>query len=368
MRRLDKTERLGDPVARNALVAIAVVLVGAAIYWLRDILTPLALAIFLLLMIDSLARLLEMRARWLPRWAPMPLALAISVILFIVTAVIVAENAAGFANKLIGYGPKLNGLLARISDVVGVGFPSSLDQVFDRLNPTRYVGSLAQGLQSFASNAAFVLIYLGFLIASRAGSHHKAGRLFPDPNERRGAGEAFARIRNGVERYLWIQTVTGAVIAAGSWAIMAAVGLDNAFFWAFLIFVAGYVPIIGGAIGVLLPPLFALVQFDSFWQAGVLFAVLNLINFVVGNVILPRMQGDSLNLDPVVVLLALAFWGALWGLPGMFLSTPLTVMTMVILAQFPGAMRIAILMSGDGDPLGTGDGEPVKAGPKPTAR
>ena len=76
------------------------------------------------------------------------------------------------------------------------------------------------------------------------------------------------------------------------------------------------------------------------------------IAFVVGNIFLPRMQGNSLNMDPLIVMLSLAFWGAIWGLPGMFLSTPLTVLSMVILAQFRGSRWIAILLSGDGDPLG----------------
>jgi AI-2 transport protein TqsA len=162
--------------------------------------------------------------------------------------------------------------------------------------------------------------------------------------------KVFQSVRNGVEQYLWIQTVTGLMIAAGSWAIMALVGLDNAAFWAFLIFIVSYIPIVGGAVGILLPPLFALVQFESFWPAVVLIAVLQAINFVVGNIVLPRMQGDSLNIDPVVVLLSLAFWGAIWGVPGMFLSTPLTVMFMVILAEFRGTLWIAVLLSSDGNP------------------
>jgi hypothetical protein len=68
------------------------------------------------------------------------------------------------------------------------------------------------------------------------------------------------------------------------------------------------------------------------------------------------MQGDSLNMDPLVVLLSLAFWGALWGITGMFLSTPLTVLVMVILAQFEGSRWIAILLSANGDPQGLGRG------------
>ena len=78
--------------------------------------------------------------------------------------------------------------------------------------------------------------------------------------------------------------------------------------------------------------------------------MLQAIQFVVGNIILPRMQGDSLNMDPIVVLLSLAFWGLIWGMTGMFLSTPLTVMVMVILAQFDGTRWLAVLLSADGQP------------------
>jgi predicted PurR-regulated permease PerM len=71
---------------------------------------------------------------------------------------------------------------------------------------------------------------------------------------------------------------------------------------------------------------------------------------IIGNVVYPRMQGRSLNLDPVMILLSLAFWSGIWGLTGAFLSTPLTVMAMVILAQFDGSRWIAVILSADGDP------------------
>ena len=169
-----------------------------------------------------------------------------------------------------------------------------------------------------------------------------------------------------MERYLWIQTVTGLIIAVASWVVMIAVGLENALFWAFLIFIVNYVPIVGAAAAIVLPALFALVQLDGYMRALLLLAGLWAITFVVGNILLPRMQGDSLNLDPLIVLLSLAFWGALWGLTGMFLSTPLTVLAMVILAQFEGSRWIAVLLSADGDPqkLGRGfDRSPDEAAP-----
>jgi predicted PurR-regulated permease PerM len=187
-------------------------------------------------------------------------------------------------------------------------------------------------------------------MASRRSFERKLVSLFRNREERQEAVSAFLRIRDSIEQYLWVQTVTGLMIAFGSFIAMLSVGLNDAAFWAFVIFVASFIPIIGGVIAVAAPPLFALLQFDSLWQAIVLFAVLNAISLVVGNVTYPRMQGRSLNMDPVVVLLALAFWGAIWGMAGAFLSTPLTVMAMVILAQFEGTRWIAVLLSADGNP------------------
>ena len=339
-----------DKVTRNATVFLAVIAGGATLMWLAPILTPLALALFLAVMIDSFARVLETRLPAVSHRLATPLALVLSALIFGGTAYFIADNATSFAGQLVDYTPRLEGLIARMAGALGMDVPPTIDQMFRQLNPTRYLGQVAKGLQSFASTAAFVLVYLGFLIASRRGFERKVIGLFPNREERQEAVAAFLRIRNGIEQYLWVQTVTGLIIAAGAYVAMLAVGLDNALFWAILIFVASYVPVIGGAVAVVAPPVFALVQFDTFWQAIVLFGVLQLITIFVGNIVLPRMQGRSLNIDPVVVLLALAFWGAVWGLTGAFLSTPLTVMIMIILAQFDGTRWIAILLSEDGDP------------------
>ncbi len=346
--------------SRTSLIIIAAVAVGFTLYFLRGILTPLALAMFLAVMIDGFARLLRDRIPGFPARAAMPAAVVFSILFLGLTLWFVAANAAGFVNQLVNYGPRIDGRIAQGADFLGVAAPPPVRELIGRFNPARYIGAVAGGFQNFASDAVFVLIYLGFIIASRQGFKQKAKALFPDEAERQEAGKTFDRIRSGVERYLWIQTVTGLMIAFGSWVAMAAVGLDSALFWAFLIFLASYIPIVGGVIGVALPPVFALVQFETWWQAFLLLGILQGVQFVVGNVVQPRMQGDSLNMDPVVVLLALAFWSLVWGLPGAFLSTPLAVMTMVILAQFEGGRRVAILLSADGDPLGVDD-RPVKS-------
>ncbi len=341
---------LRSSTTRNSLVVLAVIAVGAALWWMQAILTPLAMAVFLLIMVDGFARVLHAKVRFLPEWAVLPAAILILLAALGVTLLIVLENAAGFATQLLQEGPRLNVVLARAAGLFGVTVPPTVQSLADQLNPTRYLGQVVGAMQSFGSGALYALIYLGFLIASRSGFRRKALALFPDLGELQNATTVFIRIRDGVERYLWIQTVGALLIAAGSWAAMAALGLSNAVFWAFLIFVASYVPVIGGFVGALLPPLFALLQFEAYWRAIALFAALQVVFFMVGSVLQPKMQRDGLNIDPVVVLLSLTLWGALWGVAGMFLSTPLTVMLIIVLAQFESSRWIAILLSGDGQP------------------
>ena len=337
-------------VARNALVILAVIAGGTTLYVLAGILTPLALALFLAVMIDGFARVLEHRLPPVSHKAAMPLALVLSILLFGGTAVFVAMNGAAFVTQLVAYEPKLDTIIYEVAARAHVKDPPTVLSLIRGLDVSKYLGLAARAVQDFASTALFVLVYLAFIIASRRGWERKAVGLFPGREERQEAVVAFLRIRDGVEQYLFVQTVTGLMVAGLSWVAMAAVGLHDSLFWAFLIFLAVYIPVAGGVFAGVAPPLFALVQFDGYGRAIILFAVLQLIGMIIGNVVYPRMQGRSLNLDPVMILLSLAFWSAIWGLTGAFLSTPLTVMAMVILAQFDGSRWIAVILSADGDP------------------
>jgi len=347
-------------VARNALVAIAVVATGAAVYWLRDIMTPLAMAIFLLIMIDGVKRSIETRTGIPTRYAGVA-ALILVVVLFFISIAIIVNGAAGFFSEASGVssriGPRIDQILIDGGRLLGIETVPTAAELMGQLDVRSYLASAAMQAQGVLTGAFFVLIYLAFLMASQAGFRRKINGMFPDRGARAEALEVFQRVRGGVEGYLWVQTVTGALICAAAWILMRAVGLQNAEFWTFVIFVVGFIPVLGGAVAGLAPPLFALVQFETYWQAAVLLGGLQLILFISGNLIQPRMQGDNQNIDPVVVLLALAFWGKLWGVVGMFLSTPLAVMAMAILAEFRGSRWMAILLSGDGEPYAD-DAEP----------
>ncbi len=341
---------MSSPAARSAVILIAAVISFAALYWLRAIVAPLALALFLLIMIDGLAGSVRRYARAIPAAASLPAAIALVTMAFLGSVWIVVHGAQGFIARLSQFHTRLAEITAEVAGHFHLVTAPSFDELLTRIDPTQYLGVLASGGGDFLSQVLFVLLYLGFLLAARSSFRKKIISIFPNRDDRAGAQHVFDRVRLGVEQYVWVQTVLNAVIGIICWAMMTAVGLDNAAFWAFVIFVSSYIPIIGGMLAVLAPPLFALIQFHSYWQAGVLLVGITAVNFVAGNIFLPRMQGKSMNIDPVVVLLSLAFWGALWGVAGAFLSTPLTVVVMAVLAEFEGSRWIAVLLSGDGEP------------------
>jgi predicted PurR-regulated permease PerM len=341
-------------VARNAQVLTAVVLAGAAVHWLAPILTPLALATFLMVMTDGMARSLRARFPAVGQ-ASLAVALALSVIGFGLVVYLVAENGAGFVGRLMADQSKLNHLMTGFARSSHIGIPHTVNQLLARIDLGQFLPAVAAGVQNLLSNGLYVLVYLGFLLAARTGFERKMVRLFTERSERREALQVFERVRVSLEQYVWIQTLCGGIIAVAAWVVMMLIGLESAFFWAFLIFVLNYIPIVGAAIAIGAPVLFALVEFPTYWPALILLGGLLLVTFVVGNILLPRLQGKTLNLDPVMVLFSLGFWGAIWGVTGMFLSTPLTMLTMVILAQFNGSHWIAVLLSADGDPHSLGE-------------
>ena len=375
-----------DATARNSLVLIAAVTVGGALYWMQDILTPLVLAIFLGFLIDGLRRAIQRYLPWVPDSAALPLSLLLILLAFIGSLWIIADGLGGFGAQLTRFGVRADGIIADVATALQLGDPKNIPKLsvvinnfLSSLEPTQITAAAPALFRGFSGAAAilgfgfFVLVYLGFLLASGDNFRRKVVVLFPEREDRREAVHVFDRVRAGVEGYIWVQTVTGLMIAGVCWAVMAAVGLENALFWAFLIFLLSYIPIIGSVIAALAPPLFALVQFETYWQAITIFVVTQLVLQIVGNIVLPKMQADDQNIDPIVVLLSLAFWGAIWGVTGAFLSTPLTVMAMAIMAEFRGSRWIAVLLSGDGDPYPEEDppdshGDPPKPDPLPPPR
>jgi AI-2 transport protein TqsA len=337
-----------------ATVAIGMVLdVGA------HILAPFALAIFIWLVMEGFAREIRKPFPHLPNWVAHTIAMTVIAISAVIFIAVLRNAVVEFAAKSDIYEANINGMILQVYNMLGLHDAPTLSGVlFPSDDQTRIIEPAVSAVQSLAGDMVLIMIYVGFLYVTSSGFSRKLDRIFVRPHDRERARLIGAEIRRTMEQYLWVQTALSLVTTALTYVTLLAMGLDNALFWSVVIFVLNYIPTIGSIAATILPALFAVVQSEwppwmpneTLWCAVAVFLGVSVWQFAIGNFVSPRMTANSLNISALVVLLSLAVWGALWGLPGMFLSAPLSVLIMIVLAQLPGTRWIAILMSADGNP------------------
>jgi AI-2 transport protein TqsA len=114
--------------------------------------------------------------------------------------------------------------------------------------------------------------------------------------------------------------------------------------WGTLTFLANFIPYLGSLIACGLPILFGFLTLDLGWQPVAMALLLVAVHGVSAYLVEPAMTGKAVNLSPLVVLLALSFWSLCWGVTGMILAVPLTMMFKIILQSAPGTRPFAMLM------------------------
>lgn len=339
---------------------IASVAIGVVLYAGREILAPFTLAVFVWLIMEGFARALHKPVPKMPIWLAHAISILVVVAAVILFISVMRTAITQFAANSELYEQRIDTLIADIYGRLGLSSAPTLSSLIFSDATVRFVEPLIASVQSVASNLVLVFIYIGFLYISSATFSKKLDSIFPAGTGRQQAHSVGDDARRTMEQYLWVQTALSLITTALTYITLVAVGLDNAVFWSVLIFILNYIPTLGSFVAAALPALFALVQpdwpsympSDPLWCAVVVLIGVSFWQFSIGNFVGPRMMGQSLNIDPLAVLLSLAVWGAIWGLPGMFLSAPLTVLLMILLAQIEGARWIAIVLSADGAPPG----------------
>jgi AI-2 transport protein TqsA len=157
----------------------------------------------------------------------------------------------------------------------------------------------------------------------------------------------YAEIDLDVRKYIgtkiFVSTMTGLLV----WGSLAIFKLELAGVFGMLAFLLNFIPNIGSIIATLLPLPIAVAQFDNPVLIILVVAIPGAIQMTIGNGIEPKLMGKGLNLHPVTVLLALAFWGLLWGVAGMFLAVPMTAVIRIILMRFETFKPVGAILAGE---------------------
>lgn len=151
-----------------------------------------------------------------------------------------------------------------------------------------------------------------------------------------------------LRRFMLVRSAASVLTGLVVWMFALAAGLELAAAWGAIAFALNYIPFLGPLIATLFPTMFAIAQFESWQMAVLVFGCLNLIQFVIGSYLEPRLTGASLAISPFAVMFAVFFWSFLWGLPGAFIGVPVLIAFICYCAQQPSSRWIAVLLSGGG--------------------
>lgn len=346
--------RAPGPVLAAAWLVVAIA-IGALLVLGSDILVPLAIAILLWNLINALATWYVRTAQFLTPFhflLPRGLALALgalTVALLVWLGVqLVADNVGRLAEDTPAVRDTLRQGLPLLAERLGVPLPAPVDELYAQIPFGNLLAQTAASLTQVAGSAGLILVYILFLLIEQRSFEHKLHRLLPDPVHAARARNVLHEIERRIETYLRIKTLMSVLTGGCSYAVLAFFGVDYAGFWALLIFLLNYIPNIGSILGVVFPTLLALVQFDDLFRTLVMAGLLASLQVVIGNLLEPKLMGQRLNLSPLVIIVSLAFWGSVWGVAGLFLSVPLTMMIAIACAQVRTLRPVAIMLSVDG--------------------
>jgi predicted PurR-regulated permease PerM len=244
------------------------------------------------------------------------------------------------------YSENLAAILENIEDLLGV------EQLGERVEAQEgklinVMTNIAGSLASFVGRFFLVVLYVIFLLLEEQRLNKKAARVVKSKKD--SLYKTYQRVMQLFRDYMSIKTLTSFLTALFSYFVLMLLGIDLPALWAFIIFMLNFIPSIGSIIATAFPVLFSIVQYGDLSKTLYVLVGVLAVQVLVGNFLEPRLMGNKLNLSPLVILLALAFWGSVWGIMGMLLSVPITAMMMIIFSQFASTRNIAVFFSHDGE-------------------
>jgi AI-2 transport protein TqsA len=329
------------------LIVVAVFAVMYAVYWLRPVLVPFVVSVFVVSGIVPILSALEKRLQ-VNRFIAAMITLLAGMFLLATFAVVIGNSVSELNQNSDAYLKSVDDLVGKIESY----FPSLLSSVSSDSSSgqsefmvgdqelsdwiesaTRTgIGEVLAVLAGLVSSSIIVLIYVFFLLIGSP-SHQESGTVLEIVGE--------------VRTYLRVKTVISAVTGLVFGLILWLFGVPMAFVFGLLAFLLNFIPNVGPLFATLLPiPLIVLAPEASLLWVVACIAIIATVQAISGNIVEPRIMGQSSDLHPVTILTALMFWGMMWGLMGMFLATPITSVIKLLLDRSKMTQPIADLMAG----------------------
>jgi len=332
-----------DHWSRTMITIIAVIVVFSALYQASTLVAPVAGAIFIIAIVWPLQSRLQTH---LPKLLALAIVIGTTIAVFIVFASLVSWGFGRIARALFAEANRFQALYSQTTawiESYGIAVAGVWADHFNVGWLLRAIQGITARLNTTVSFWLVVVVYvvLGLLEVDDV----KRKLLALRGNEAaRITLSASTTIAAKFRRYMFIRTLMSAATGFMVWALATVSGLQLAQEWGVVAFSLNYIPFIGPFIATLFPTLFALAQFEHWQSALIVFACLNLIQFVIGSYIEPRVAGGALAISPFLVLFSVFFWTYLWGIFGAFIGVPISIAIVTLAAEHPSSRWLAVLL------------------------
>ncbi|MDO5603941.1 MAG: AI-2E family transporter [Paracoccus sp. (in: a-proteobacteria)] len=315
----------------------------------RFILICLAVAIIIFsLTSDAIGAIARQRV---PNWLATAIALfLIGLGLFWAAATVVAQ-VNQVVTTAISYTEQMQAALPALLEWLGPEAQNTVEAAIRNFNVTGWLRTAAGGASNVLTGSVLIFLFVGFMFAERVWFPLKIESLLDNDHDAAVRVRRIIRsIMRRVNRYLVVKTAVSAATGACIWMIFKVAGLPLAGAVALLTFALNFIPSVGSIVATIIAAALTYVLTTDLTLTLIIGAACTGVQFTIGNVLDPMLLGQTLQLSSFGIIISLAFWGAIWGVPGMFLAVPIMVALMIICAHIPWLRPVAVLLSRDGHP------------------
>ena len=287
--------------------------------------------------------------KYFPTWIKNTLSSLIIISSLIVISKILSTNINTLAQATQEYDSNIGSIVENISQYLTIDLTETLKTQLGNINFGQILSLIFNSITELFGNLFMIVIYVLFIFLEEANFHKKLMLAFSNKEQQEKISTILEEIEASITNYLGLKTLVSFITGFLSYIILLFIGIDAPVFWAFLIALLNFIPTVGSLIATVFPATYCLLQFGDITPFLLVLFLVGIVQVIIGNIIEPRLMGNSLNISSLATLIALSVWGSIWSITGMFLSVPITVILIIILSQFPSTKPVAIILSDKGD-------------------
>ena len=351
-------DRVGTPGEPSQVQGIAIIIIAFAVVLFllvqaRFLLISLVSAIVLFSLTRTAINVIAGRKIGplrVPNWLASAVAVGfIAAALLTLTSIILAQLNTVLVTTL-SYTEQAPAAIAAMFSWLGADAEKAVLNSVRSVEISGYLRAIAGQAGVLMQATVLIILFVGFLFAERVWFSTKLVNIIGDEKQAERVARIVESITLRVNRYLLVKTLVSVVTGVMIWGVGVFFGLELAVALGIVTFVLNYIPNLGSIIATAIVTLVAYVQLGEAATTLGIFLVTGAIQFINGNVIDPMLMGRALRMSSFGIILSLAFWSAVWGIPGMFLSVPIMVALMIVCSEVPALRPVAILLSREGLP------------------